>query len=185
MSRGIDISAWQENIDWQKAKDAGIEFVIIKLGQNNRMDQIFEAHLYHAQQAGMKIGVYFYAMAKSYERAQYEAAWVKEMLDKYFGGQCPEMGVWYDVEDPSIQASELTYICRAFVEFLNNAGYPYVGIYSSYNWLTNYIDTRSLDVPYWCAQYYRTCDFQHPQLKLWQYTDHFSDDLPYDANVTI
>ena len=183
--KGIDISAWQDNIDWQKAKEAGVEFVILKINQNNRMDEMFEGHLYHAQQAGVKIGIYYYTTAKTAEKAVSDARWVLNKISQYLNAQCPEMGIWYDVEDPSIQDCDLTSICRAFVDEISNAGFTNVGIYSSYNWLTNYIDTTSLNVQYWVAQYYKQCDFSHPLLKLWQYTDHFSDELPYDGNVTI
>ena len=182
--KGIDISAWQENVDWEAVKAAGIEFVILKLGEAMRLDEMFTTHLRDARAAGMKIGVYYYTKVRSASEAVCEAHWVFEQVYPRFYC-CPEMGIWYDVEDPAMEGSDLTSICREFVEALHGVGLKDIGIYSSYNWLTNFINAASLDMPMWVAQYNSTCDFQHPKLKLWQYTDHYSDELPYDGNLTM
>ena len=98
------------------------------------------------------------------------------------------MGFWYVLEVRSIAncGADITAICSAFICRLNVNGYTYVGIYSSYNWLVNgYIDTTQLAdyVPYWCAQYNFECNFVHSSLRMWQYTDKVSDQLPYDGNI--
>jgi len=183
--KGIDVSAWQEEIGWEKVKAAGIEFAILKLGQYRRLDEMFETHLSNAKIAGMKIGIYYYATAKTIEEATADAEWTAAKIAQYFNGIHPEMGIWYDVEDHSMEGSALTEICRTYCETLKTMGYHYAGIYSSYSWLTDLIDTANLDVPYWVAQYYHECNFSHPNLKIWQYTNHFSDELPYDGNVTL
>lgn len=168
--KGIDVSAWQNNIDWQSVKNAGIEFVIVKLGQSNSLDEMFVSHINNAVEAGLKIGIYYYAKATSTDEAKQEAEWVDDQIKQLLNGQCPEMGIWYDVEDPCIVGSDITALCKAFIDPLIE--YNNVGIYSSYDWLTNgNIDTVNLDVSYWCAQYNSECDFQHPKLKIWQYTD--------------
>lgn len=171
--KGIDISAWQPNVDWQAVKDKGIEFVIIKLGENVRLDALFVEHVNNAVAAGLKYGIYYYARATSQVGAQEEANWVARQVSEYLSGVNPEMGIWYDMEAPQIDASgaDITALCRAFIDELTAAGFNYVGVYSSYYWLTNKINTESLDVPYWCAQYNSQCDFEHPNLKIWQYTD--------------
>jgi GH25 family lysozyme M1 (1,4-beta-N-acetylmuramidase) len=185
--KGIDVSAWQTDIDWQVIVDAGIEFVIIKLGQGTSLDNLFVDHINGAIAAGLKVGVYHYAMTTSTTGAQTEADWVAEQISQYLNGQTPEMGVWYDVEDPSIESAgaDITAICAAFINKLKTAGHD-AGIYSSYNWMTNgNINTKALGIPLWCAQYNSQCDFNNPNLRIWQYTDHVSDDLPYDGNITM
>jgi GH25 family lysozyme M1 (1,4-beta-N-acetylmuramidase) len=183
--KGIDISAWQENVDWQVVKDAGIEFVILKLGESGELDEKFIEHVNGVVDAGLKYGIYLYSKAITSEEARQEADFVIEQIKTLLDGKQPEFGIWYDMEDGSIEESgaDITGLCQAFVDRMQEAGFSYVGVYSSYNWLTNgNIDTDALDVPYWVAQYNYECNFEHPNLRIWQYTDHFSDELPYDAN---
>lgn len=174
--KGIDISAWQTNIDWQAVVDAGIEFVIIKLGESGKLDSMFIDHVNNAVAHGLRYGVYLYAHATTIGEARLEAEWVDSQIKQYLNGKNPEMGIWYDMEDSAIEnyGADITTICGNFVDRLNQLGYTYVGIYSSYNWLTNgNIDTARLAnyVPYWCAQYNYECNFYHPNLRIWQYTD--------------
>jgi GH25 family lysozyme M1 (1,4-beta-N-acetylmuramidase) len=186
--KGIDISAWQTDVDWQAIVDAGIEFVILKLGQSGRLDEMFIDHVNNVVAHGLKYGVYFYSKATSAEDAQAESDWVDAQIKQYLNGVCPEMGIWYDMEHNSIADSgtDITALCRTFIDQLKTAGYGYVGVYSSYNWLTNgNIDTANLDVPYWCAQYNFECNFPNP--KIWQNTDAlaisgqlFDGDISYD-----
>ena len=190
--KGIDVSAWQDSINWQGLKDDGCEFVIVKIGQSYKLTETFLKQIREAEENGMKLGVYYYSKATSIEEAQQEADWVDQQLQQYVGVKNPEIGIWYDMEDPSIRSSgaDITALCSAFVSTLNERGYTYVGIYSSYNWLTSVIDAYSLAdyVPYWVAQYNSQDDFslEYPtkQVKIWQYTDHVSDDLPYDGNIS-
>lgn len=187
----IDISAWQENVDWNAVVNEGIEGVIIKLGESGRLDEMFIDHVNNAVANGLKYGIYFYSNAQSANEAREEAAWVDEQIRTYLDGKTPELGIWYDAEDKKMLSGDVTAVCSAFVNYLNaQGGYNYVGIYSSYNWLANrIIDTDQLAdyVPYWVAQYNYRNDLilEKPNLniKIWQYTDHYSDDLPYDANI--
>lgn len=172
--KGIDVSAWQTNVDWQVIAGSGIEFVIIKLGESYRLDSMFADHINNVIEHGLKVGVYYYSHAMNNTQAEFEAGWVDAQIKEYLNGKQPEMGIWYDVEDASIVnfGTDITALCSTFIDRMQSLGYTYVGVYSSYNWLTNgYIDTTQLDVPYWCAQYNYQCDFEHPNLKIWQYTD--------------
>jgi GH25 family lysozyme M1 (1,4-beta-N-acetylmuramidase) len=184
--KGIDISAWQENMDWQSIVDNGTQFVIIKLGESCKLDSVFIDHVNNAITYGLKYGIYYYAKATNTEQAQQEADWVDSQIKEYLNGVNPEMGIWYDMEDNIIVnvGANITSICSAFISGLNAIGYIYVGIYSSYNWFTNgNIDTTQLNVPYWCAQYNYQCDFVHDNLKIWQYTDNLKiGEHSFDGN---
>ncbi len=186
----IDISAWQENIDWEAVKAAGVEGVILKLGERNNLDAMFIKHVNDAVAHGIKYGVYYYAHASNIEEAKKEAAWVDEQLKTYLRGENPALGIWYDAEDKDMQSGDVTASCSAFVSYLNAKSYTYVGIYSSYNWLANgtiAVNELADYVPYWVAQYYKQNDFklEYPNklVRMWQYTDHMSDELPYDCNI--
>ena len=78
-SFGIDVSEFQENIDWQKVKDAGVEFVFLRIGRRGATtgllydDTEFETHYKGAKKAGLKIGVYFFSQACSTAEAEEEA----------------------------------------------------------------------------------------------------------------
>ena len=50
----VDISAWQEHVDWQGLIDAGVEGVIIKLGERDTLDTMFVEHVNHAVEYGLK-----------------------------------------------------------------------------------------------------------------------------------
>lgn len=186
----IDISAWQENIDWEAVKANGIEGVILKLGERNNLDAMFIKHVNDAVAHGIKYGVYYYAHASNIVEAKKEAAWVDEQIKTYLNGRNPELGIWYDAEDKDMQSGNVTASCSAFVCALNEIGYTYVGIYSSYNWLANgIIDVNQLAdyVPYWVAQYYHENSFKqefpNKLVRMWQYTDCYSAELPYDGNI--
>lgn len=189
--RGIDISAWQEGIDWQAVVDEGIEFVIVKLGERNRLDSMFIEHINNAVSYGMKVGVYLYSHATTTEEAVEEADFVDEQIKTYLNGETPEMGIWFDMEDSSIEnaGANITELCSDFINRLTEIGYTYVGVYSSYNWLTNgNIDTSQLpeDTPYWCAQYHYECNFEHKNLRIWQYTDSLNiGGMNFDGNEEI
>jgi len=176
--KGIDVSVHNGIVDWQAVKDAGCEFAIIRLGYGNRhLDGSFTDNANGATAAGLKIGVYYYSYALDVEAAKAEAQFVHEVLQD----QCinPELGIWYDMEDADgYKESQgmpdnhtITDMCSAFICELNKVGYSDVGIYASYSWLTDIIDTSQLaeNVPYWNAQWANSNDF--PSAKMWQYTD--------------
>ena len=76
---GIDVSKYQSNIDFEKAKKAGVEFVIIRIGYRGYgsgtlvLDPLFEQHFTNARNAGLKVGVYFFSQAVNENEAREEA----------------------------------------------------------------------------------------------------------------
>lgn len=188
----IDISAWQENIDWEAVKNAGIEGVIIKLGERTNLDEMFFDHVNDAVNNGLKYGLYYYGHAKDVSEARREAYTVDQWIKTYIRGENPPLGIWYDAEDEDmLQGDEnVVYPIANFMHTLREAGYNYVGIYTSYNWLNNIIDLQPLplDVPIWVAQYYKENSFkqEYPEriCKMWQYTDHEQiGNMQLDCNI--
>lgn len=76
----VDISAWQEYIDWQALKDYGIQGVIIKLGENYRLDEMFIEHVNNAVKYGFQYGIYYYSHASSINEGITEANWIDKKL---------------------------------------------------------------------------------------------------------
>lgn len=189
----IDISAWQEWIDWQAVKDAGIEGVILKIGEHYNLDEKFIEHVNNAVAYGLRYGVYYYGHASSINEAITEANWVDKQIKTYLNGQNPPLGIWYDAEDKDMLEGSLNvvYPIANFISTLLDKGYNYVGLYSSYNWLTNIIDLSALPdyVPIWSAQYgYSENSFavENPNriCRIWQYTDcEEIGDMKLDCNI--
>lgn len=188
----VDISAWQENVNWQGLIDAGIEGVIIKLGERDTLDSMFVEHVNHAVEYGLKYGVYYYAHACTHDEAVREADTVAAWLTEYLRGETPELGIWYDAESTRMTTGDVTEVCMAFLNRLTDYGHQYEGIYAAWNWLSkdgaHYIDVDALPdyVPLWSAQYNSHDDLndEYPgRVHIWQYSDHFSNELPYDADI--
>lgn len=188
----VDISAWQENVNWQGLIDAGIEGVIIKLGERDTLDSMFVEHVNHAVEYGLKYGVYYYAHACTHDEAVREADTVAAWLTEYLRGETPELGIWYDAESTRMTTGDVTEVCMAFLNRLTDYGHQHEGIYAAWNWLSkdgaHYIDVDALPdyVPLWSAQYNSHDDLngEYPgRVRIWQYSDHFSNELPYDADI--
>lgn len=187
----IDVSAYQENIDWQAIIDAGIEGVIIKIGERDMLDDMFINHVNSAVEYGLQYGIYYFAHACTPDEAVAEADIVAGWLKCYLRGETPPLGIWYDAEADSMLSGDVTATCMAFLNRLTEHGHQYEGIYASWNWLSkdgaHYIDVDRLPdyVPLWSAQYNSHDDLsdEYPgRVRIWQYSDHYSDDLPYDAD---
>lgn len=90
----IDISAWQENVDWQAVVDAGIDGVILKIGEHSNLDEMFVDHVNKAVEHGLKYGIYYFAHACTYDEAVDEADQVATWLEEYLRGETPELGIF-------------------------------------------------------------------------------------------
>ena len=152
----VDVSEFQQNIDFNKMKNDGIKAVIIRAGygrEASQKDSMFESHYYNAKTAGMKIGVYWYSYADSVDDAEKEARACLACI----GGKALDMPVYYDMEDnfqTHLSKPTLTAIAEHFCNTVKANGYK-VGVYANLNWFTNYLDYNRLKNKYsiWLAQY--------------------------------
>lgn len=118
---GIDVSKWQKNIDWEKVKEAGIEFAIIREGYGkenpSQIDKRFEENYKGAKAAGIPVGVYHYSYADSVEDAKKEA----QFCLKNIKGKQLEYPVVFDIEDKEqlkLNNRQRTIFARLFVKKL-------------------------------------------------------------------
>jgi len=154
--KGIDVSKWQGKIDWQKVKNAGVKFAILRGGFGSlisQKDAYFETNYANAKAAGIPVGVYWYSYATSVAQARQEAQTCLQVLK----GKQFEYPIYFDIEDSSqvkLGKEKLTAICEAFCDTLEKAGY-FVGVYANTNWFTNYLDREKLARKYtiWLADY--------------------------------
>lgn len=178
--KGIDVSKYQGEIDWQKAKDAGIDFAILRCGigsewngegEYTQDDDYWERNADACTELGIPFGVYLYSYATTEEEARSEAAHVARLLgliespyeelpdytDKPYKLDYP---VYYDLEDASITGlfpEEMAAITAAFFDQLEQYGYTgRQGIYASLNWVRARFDDPAFD-PWreelWIARY--------------------------------
>ena len=130
--KGIDISHWNGDIDFNKVKAAGIEFVIIKAGGSDRgfyTDSKFRENYEKAKAAGLFVGAYYFVGKKFYgDLSGIEDA---KRFIKILQGMQFEYPVYLDVETTDSRYKELaTDAAIAFCSTMEAAGY-YVGIYAS------------------------------------------------------
>ena len=76
---GIDVSAHQQDIDWQRVAASGVQFAILRAGYRGytegsiQEDTYFEQNLAGAIDAGLDVGVYFFSQAMDEQEAREEA----------------------------------------------------------------------------------------------------------------
>ena len=187
----IDLSDWNDNIDWSTIIDAGVKGVIVKISEGRTLSELHGKHIAAAVARGLKWGVYAFTHAQTADRAVQEANVVINALDA-LGYGTPPLGIWLDLEAPEVigqDREDVTAICSAFISTCNAAGYS-AGIYASLSTLTDCLNVNDLAdyVPYWCAQYAEKCDFldYYPDNRLagWQCTDSYNiDGSNYDLSV--
>lgn len=175
---GIDVSKWQKEIDWDKVKNEGVVFAIIRCGYRGSVtgslveDPYFEQNIKGARAAGIKVGVYFFTQAVNEVEAVEEASMVISLVRDY-ELQYP---VFIDTEGAggngradSLNVEERTAVCEAFCTTVKNAGLE-AGVYASRNWYNNKLTASTLEsYAIWLAEY-RSVPLYQGYYQMWQYT---------------
>lgn len=176
---GIDVSRWNEEINWNKVKDEGVEYAIIRAGYRGSVtgalveDWYFKKNVEGAIAAGIPVGLYFFTQATTEVEAVEEASMVLSLCKNYD----ITYPIFIDTEGAggNGRADELdkktrTSICQAFCQTIRSAGYQ-SGIYASKNWLINNIDTSVLpdNIYIWLAEYGDAVTYDG-KYHMWQYT---------------
>ena len=166
---GIDVSKHQGRIDWQKVKDSGIDFAILRCGYGgNYTHQDDEYFLYNAtecERLGIPYGVYLYSYAVSTAQAAGEAEHVLRLLQ----GRTLSYPVYLDMEDNSTLGSDHAAIASTFCSRILAAGHP-VGVYANLYWWNTYLTDPCFDNWHrWVAQYNSTCHYTDAYA-MWQYS---------------
>ena len=157
--QGIDVSGYQKDIDWQKVKDAGIDFAILKIGNINARetdgwytDSYFQRNVTECERLGIPYGVYAYSYAKNADEAVKGADHVIALLK----GHKPTLPAYLDLEDDSIKDTDHASIAKAFCSTISAAGYT-PGIYASASWFKNILTDPCFSNSgwgIWTAQYW-------------------------------
>lgn len=175
---GIDVSKWNKDIDWEKVKEAGIEFAIIRCGYRGAssgalvLDPMYEKNIKGAIEAGIPVGVYFFTQAIDEVEAIEEASMVIRLIEDYD----VDYPVFLDSESAGgdgradkLDAEERLRYHRAFLETIASAGYE-TGVYASKNWFNDRLDVTQLSqYKIWLAEYADAPTYDK-YYDMWQYT---------------
>ena len=192
---GIDVSHWQNDIDWEAVAKAGAEFAMIRIGYRGsesgkiNPDRYAQQNLTGAAEAGLHIGVYFFSQALTREEAEEEAYYVLEII-KDHNITMPVVFDWErirgeDSRSNSMDRRTLTDCALTFLETIEEAGYNAM-IYFNPHQSRNLLFLSELkDYDFWLASYTDRMNFPY-KVKMWQYTESGSIpgiDTPCDFNV--
>lgn len=187
----IDVSAFQDSINWKKAKADGVQGAIIKCGFRHGeggeldTDKMFLNHIKGANAVGLPVGIYFFTEAinakEGKEEAQYAIKlWQKAGIPIWYPIGIDSEDVFWTNPDGSrgkgranhdiLSKAKRTEAIKAFAEECKRQGYKSM-LYASTSWLNNHVDMSKLSsvIDVWCAQWGSSCTYKGNYI-MWQYT---------------
>lgn len=179
----IDVSGWQGDIDWAKAKADGVEGAIIRLGygEGNNADKKAQRNISECKRLGIPFGIYWYSYADTPALAKEEGADVVSKL-KQFGVNPSDLAypVYYDLEKwtweghkPPTDPNVYNNIVNNWYSALQSAGYKNLGVYSYTSYLQGPLKHADIYAKTtWVAQYGARMGFDSfpTNSRGWQYT---------------
>lgn len=173
VAKGLDLSEHQgSGFDFQKVKDAGYTYVILRCGFYKRKDYCFEEYYKAARKVGLDIGTYFYSYATNATAAKKEA----ELCLEYIKGKKFEYPVYFDFEDPSANSKRAVVakkICLAFMDRVAQEGYL-VGMYSMASWIDDVDYGGWVPLKEICGDKYEVWIANYYPAKLEEFTEKYS-----------
>jgi len=177
----IDVSTYNGDIDWDRVKEAGIDYAIIRVGyrgyETARLvkDKRFDTNMSNATAAGVKVGAYIVTQAVNTNEAVEEASFIISSCSGYN----VSLPLAIDVESAGngsgrgdkISVAERTAVINAFVQTIRGAGYSAM-VYANKDWMTNRINAGGLasGSTVWLAQYRSRCTYGG-SYQMWQFTE--------------
>lgn len=181
MSYGIDISKHNGDIDFKKVKDAGFQFVFVRIAYrgygkagNLKEDEMYRINLKNAKEAGLKVGAYVFSQAINEKEAVEEANFAADLLKGY----SLELPVVYDPETikgdvartDNITGEQFTKNAISFCEEIEKRGFT-PAIYSNLVWEDYYYDLSKLKkYDIWYADYSKVPQTPY-DFKYWQFSE--------------
>lgn len=169
---GVDVSVYQGNIDWNRAKADGIEFAIMRAGYGkyvSQKDKYFDQNMKNAKATGLPCGVYWFSYALTPEDAIKEADACYEVIKNYK----LEYPVSFDMETESqmkLPKETVAQIIEAFCGRMESYGY-YTTLYTYASFLNYKVEDRIFDkYDIWVAHYNTSKPAFNRNYGLWQYS---------------
>ena len=176
---GVDLSKYNNEVDFQSLKAAGVDFVMLRLGSRGygsgqiMLDERFVEYITKATEAGLQIGVYFYSQAITKDEAVEEANFVIQNLANYKITYPVAFDMEYVKNDSAridaLTREEKTTIAKTFLKTIKEAGYKPM-IYGTKEWLIKEIDlTKLTEYDIWLSQQEEEPDYPY-LFQMWQYS---------------
>lgn len=164
----IDVSDWQDKIDWKKVKADGVVGAIIRYADGTTLDKRFAENMVNAKAAGIHVGCYIFSRAKTAAQAEKEAQRLFLAADKYK----PDMPLYIDLEAKGLEKTADT-VAAAFLNKMKALG-GRGGVYANLYWWNTYLKKTAKNYsasPFWIAQYNKTMDYKPASVMgMWQYS---------------
>ncbi len=207
---GLDVSTFNEKLDFEKLKKDGVEFMFIRLGyyknDGGHLDVRFIENVKGAVENGIEFGVYVYSYVYKADDVKDCAEWINEQLEA-LGNYCKDkdtIQVAYDIEDKAqsnavskgkISKSTLNKNIKTFCSKIKSYGYIPV-IYSFLSYFKNYLDLKGFQknkIKIWYAQWPNTNSlnttvkkrmYNNTYADIWQFSDSLTlNGKVFDTNV--
>lgn len=178
--KGLDISKWNGDIDWDAVEKAGIKFVIIRAGYGTTVDYKFKSNIENAIKHHMIIGIYWFSYACNDAYAVKEANKCIDTVKKY--KKHISLPIFYDFEYDSVNHArrrgvtitkyKASSFADSFCSTIKKRGYD-AGIYTNIDYANRYFTHDVLDkYQTWIAQWRSTCTYKYDYI-IWQRTDKY------------
>ena len=166
ISRGIDVSRYQNEINWNEVANDDVSFAIIRMGSTKYgVEARYHENMQKANALGIQTGIYVYSYATTPAQAVAEAEFVLSNIGNYQ----VSFPIAIDIEDnvhKSLSPSQLSAVIRAFCTTIEENGYHPI-VYSSKSWFNQRISVSEIPgIDKWVAQYYTECEYPNPSI--WQ-----------------
>ena len=175
---GVDVSAFQGDIDWQQVKDSGIRFAMLRLGyrgyESGKLveDEYIQQNLEKTSEVGMPIGAYFFSQALTIKEVDEEIAFMLKVLGDYE----LHMPIVLDWEIPTetartakMDARTLTALQEYFCKTMVEKGFTPM-VYFNWHQSNTLLYLNELEAyPFWLALYSSRMTYPY-HVEMWQYT---------------
>ena len=192
---GVDISKYQDYVDFSSLKSDEIDYVMIRVGARGystgqiTLDENFHDNIMRAKEAGLDVGVYFYSQAVTEEEAIEEANFVLQNISDYEIDY--PVAFWMEnISNDKARIDELgkndkTTVARAFLNTVKDAGYVPM-VYGTKEWLIKEVDLSKLsEYDIWLSQSSDIPDYPY-RFSMRQYTNMGDiSGIPGYANLNI
>lgn len=177
---GVDVSSYQKDVDWEKVREAGFEFAMLRIGfrgygqaGNMLPDKYARQNYENATAAGLKVGVYFFSQAISTEEAVQEAEYVLQLIEGW-DLQMPVVYDWECLADDYrtvvVDSRLLTDCVKAFCDRIGQAGYTPMVYFNPSQSRTQMHLEELVDYKFWLAMYSEFMTYEY-KVDMWQYTN--------------
>lgn len=172
---GIDVSKWQEDIDWKKVADEGVEFAILRMGYQNgfdgeiAIDPYFEANVKGCMENNLPIAVYFSSYAKSVYEAKCQADWICDKLKEYNYSNINisfDWENWNSFNKLELSLNDINDMADTFMDECVSNGYKSM-LYGSKTYLEAVWKNKK-NYPVWLANYVESTSYKM-DYKVWQF----------------